>query len=139
MSILVNVINQKMVMSSCNNELVAGSQQFVKFRFNLDEDWKDLVSFAQFRQGENAYNQYLDEDNCAYLPPEIGVGTCTLMLYGSNNATIGTCEISKIADYSHRSLRSFRIIRKYLSHHVVETGCDTGVRILPVRKKGSGF
>ena len=90
MSILVNVINQKMVMSSCNNELVAGSQQFVKFRFNLDEDWKDLVAFAQFRQGENAYNQYLDEDNCAYLPPEIGVGTCTLMLYGSNNATIGT-------------------------------------------------
>ena len=90
MSILVNVINQKMVMSSCNSELVAGSQQFVKFRFNLDEDWQDLVAFAQFRQGEHAYNQYLDEDNCAYLPPEIGVGTCTLMLYGSNNATIGT-------------------------------------------------
>lgn len=90
MSILVNVINQKMVMSSCNTELVAGSQQFVKFRFNLDEDWDGLVTFAQFRQGTNAYNQYLDEDNCAYLPPEIGVGTCTLMLYGSYDKTIGT-------------------------------------------------
>ena len=90
MSILVNVINQKMVMSSCNTELIAGSQQFVKFRFNLDEDWDELVAFAQFRQGSNAYNQYLDEDNCVYLPPEIGVGTCTLMLYGSYDKTIGT-------------------------------------------------
>ena len=90
MSILVNVINQKMVMSSCNTELIAGSQQFVKFRFNLDEDWNGLVTFAQFRQGTNAYNQYLDGDNCAYLPPEIGAGTCTLMLYGSYDKTIGT-------------------------------------------------
>ena len=90
MSILVNVVNQKMYVSSTMEGIVAGSQQFVKFRFNLSEEWDGLMTFAQFRQNGVAYNQYLDEENSAYLPPEIGVGTCTLMLYGSHNTTIGT-------------------------------------------------
>lgn len=34
------------------------------------------MTFAQFMQNGVAYNQYLDEENSAYLPPEIGVGTC---------------------------------------------------------------
>lgn len=90
MSILVNVVNQKMYVSSSVDSLVAGSQKFVKFKFNLSDEWNGLMVFAQFRQGEGAYNVYLDEDNCAHLPPEIGVGTCTLMLYGSHDETIGT-------------------------------------------------
>ena len=90
MSILVNVVNQKMYISSTMEGLVAGSQNFVKFRFNLSEEWDGLMTFAQFRQGDEAYNQYLDEDNCVYLPAEIGAGTCTMMLYGSHNTTIGT-------------------------------------------------
>lgn len=90
MSILVNVVNQKMYVSSNADGLVAGSQQFVQFKFNLSSEWDGLMTFAQFRQGAEAYNQYLDEDNCVYLPAEIGVGTCTLMLYGSHNTTIGT-------------------------------------------------
>lgn len=90
MSILVNVVNQKMYVSSNADGLVAGSQQFVKFKFNLSSEWDGLMTFAQFRQGEGAYNQYLDEDNCVYLPAEIGVGTCTMMLYGSHDTTIGT-------------------------------------------------
>ena len=90
MSILVNVVNQKMYVSSNADGLVAGSQQFVKFKFNLSEEWNGLMTFAQFRQGEGAYNQYLDEDNCVYLPAEIGVGTCTMMLYGTHDTTIGT-------------------------------------------------
>ena len=90
MSILVNVVNQKMYVSSNADGLVAGSQQFVKFKFNLSEEWNGLMVFAQFRQGEGAYNQYLDEDNCVYLPAEIGVGTCTMMLYGTHDTTIGT-------------------------------------------------
>lgn len=90
MSILINVVNQKMYMSSTMEGLVAGSQQFVKFQFNLTDEWDGLLTFAQFRQSGKAYNQYLDEDNCVYLPPEIGVGTCTLMLYGSHDTTIGT-------------------------------------------------
>lgn len=90
MSILVNVVNQKMYVSSTMEGIVAGSQQFVKFRFNLSDEWDGLLTFAQFRQNGVAYNQYLDEENAAYLPAEIGVGTCTLMLYGSHDKTIGT-------------------------------------------------
>lgn len=90
MGILVNVVNQKMYVSSTMEGIVAGSQRFVKFRFNLSEEWDGLMTFAQFMQNGVAYNQYLDKENCVYLPSEIGVGTCTLMLYGSHNTTIGT-------------------------------------------------
>lgn len=89
MSIIVNVINQKMI-APCLRDIIAGSQKFVKFRFNLDSNWNNLVIFAQFIQNGVAHNQYLDNENCVYLPPEIEAGTCTLMLYGSNNQTIGT-------------------------------------------------
>ena len=90
MSILVNVINQKMYISSTMEGIVAGSQRFVKFKFNLSEEWDGLRTFAQFSQGGKAYNQYLDNDNSVYLPSEIVAGTVTLMLYGSLNTTIGT-------------------------------------------------
>ena len=90
MDILVNVANQKLKIATNLKSLVAGTQEFVRFVFNLTGDWDDLLTFAQFRQDGVAYNQYLDEDNSAYLPAEIGTGTCTLMLYGSNDKTIGT-------------------------------------------------
>lgn len=48
------------------------------------------MKFAQFRQNGVAYNSYLDEENSAYLPTEIGEGTCTMMLYGSGGEVIGT-------------------------------------------------
>lgn len=90
MSIIVNVINQKMYVSSHVDELIAGSQNFVKFKFNLDEEWENLVAFAQFQQNGIAYNQYLDDKNTVYLPSEICAGFCTLMLYGSYDKAIGT-------------------------------------------------
>lgn len=90
MSILVNVVNQKMYVSSTMESIVTGSQQFVKFRFNLSDEWDGLLTFAQFRQNGVAYNQYLDEENAVYLPAEIGAGACTLMLYGSKDKVIGT-------------------------------------------------
>lgn len=90
MSILVNVVGQKMYVSSTMDGIVAGSQNFVKFRFNLTDDWDGLMTFAQFRQGGVAYNQYLDEENSVFLPAEIGMGTCTLMLYGSDDTVRGT-------------------------------------------------
>lgn len=90
MSIFVNVVNQKMSITSTFDNIVSGTQGFVKFRFNLSEDWDGLMSFAQFRQNGVAYNQYLDENDSVYLPSEIDTGTCTLMLYGSNENTIAT-------------------------------------------------
>lgn len=90
MDILVNVANQKLKIATNLKSLVAGTQEFVRFTFNLTGDWDDLMTFAQFQQNGVAYNAYLDENNSAYLPSEIGVGTCTLMLYGSNDKTIAT-------------------------------------------------
>ncbi len=90
MDILVNVANQKLKIATNLKSLVAGTQEFVRFVFNLTGDWDGLLTFAQFTQNGVSYNQYLDADNSAYLPSEIGVGTCTLMLYGSNDRTIAT-------------------------------------------------
>ena len=90
MDILVNVANQKLKIATNLKSLVAGTQEFVRFTFNLTGDWDDLMTFAQFQQNGVAYNAYLDENNSAYLPSEIGVGTCTMMLYGSNDKTIAT-------------------------------------------------
>lgn len=90
MEILVNVFNQKLKIATNLKTIVEGSQQFVKFIFNLDEAWDGLSVFAQFRQGENAYNEYLDSDNSVFLPHEITEGSCILLLYGTGGNIIGT-------------------------------------------------
>lgn len=90
MEIFVNVVNQKLKVATNLKNYVSGTQEFIRFVFGLSDDWDDLSVFAQFRQGSEAYNVYLDTNNSAYLPPEIGAGTCTLMLYGSHNRTRAT-------------------------------------------------
>lgn len=90
MDILVNVASQKLKIATNLKSLVAGTQEFIRFVFNTSSDWDGLTAFAQFRQNGAAYNQYLDDDNAAYLPSEIGVGTCNVMLYGSGGNTIAT-------------------------------------------------
>lgn len=90
MDILVNVVNQKLKIATNLKNLVAGTQKFIKFTFNLPDDWDNLLTFVQFQQNGVAYNTYLDENNGTYLPSEIGAGICTMMLYGSNEKTIAT-------------------------------------------------
>ena len=90
MEIFVNVTNQKLSISSSFCNVVSGSQDFVKFKFILGEEWNGLLTFAQFTQNGSAYNSYLDENNCAFLPSEIQGGTCTLMLYGADGTVKAT-------------------------------------------------
>lgn len=90
MELLINVINQKLKLATNLKNLVAGSQQFIKLTFNLSEEWDDLLTFAQFIQGENAYSQYLDENNSVYLPHEIQAGTCKVILYGTGSQGEGS-------------------------------------------------
>ena len=90
MELLVNVNNQKLRLATNLKSLVAGSQQFIKLTFNLSEEWDDLLTFAQFIQGENAYSQYLDENNSVYLPHEIQAGTCKVILYGTGSQGEGS-------------------------------------------------
>lgn len=90
MEILINVSNQKLKIVNNLNNIISGTQKFVKFIFELGSDWDGLLTFAQFMQNGVPYNQYLDEENSVYLPTEIQPGTCTVMLYGSNEEVIGT-------------------------------------------------
>ncbi len=90
MDILVNVSNQKLKLETNLHSLVEGSQKFVRFVFDLSSEWDGLLVFAQFTQNGNSYNQYLDDNNCVYLPAEIVAGECTVMLYGSGHTVIGT-------------------------------------------------
>ena len=90
MDILVNVVNQKLKITTNLKNLVSGTQEFVRFVFNLSSDWDGLTTFAQFIQDGTAYNQLLDSDKSAYLPSEIKDGTVTMMLYGSGGNVIAT-------------------------------------------------
>lgn len=86
MEIIIKVNNQRMHPTDNIRGIVEGSQNFVKFKFELGEDWSGLTVFAQFSQDETGYNQYLDNDNCVYLPPEIVKGECKLVLYGNGGS-----------------------------------------------------
>ena len=90
MDILVNVANQRLKIATNLKTLVSGTQEFVRFVFNLSNDWDDLIVFAQFIQDGVAYNQILDEENSVYLPSEIKDGTAMMMLYGSGGDVIAT-------------------------------------------------
>lgn len=83
MRILINVVNQRMKLETNLINLVSGTQRFIEFKFIYGEDWASLTTFAQFTQGGNSYNEYLDENGCCYLPPEIEEGLCTIMLFGT--------------------------------------------------------
>ena len=90
MELSVNVIKQKLKLATNSYNLVAGSQQFVKFIFNLSDEWDGLLTFAQFIQDSNSYNAYLDENNSVYLPHEIQAGTCKVILYGTGSQGEGS-------------------------------------------------
>lgn len=90
MDIYVSVANQKLKIATNLQNLVAGTKNFIRFIFKLTDDWVDLHPFVQFQQNGKAFNQYLDEEDSAYLPPQITAGTCTMMLYGSDGEIIGT-------------------------------------------------
>ena len=88
MDILVNVSSQKLRIPTNMRNIVAESQKFVRFVFNLSSDWDNLTAFAQFKQEDHTYNVYLERDDTVYLPYEIKTGKCTLMLYGTNDEVL---------------------------------------------------
>ena len=90
MDIYVSVANQKLKIATNLKNLVAGTKDFIRFIFELTDDWQNLHPFVQFKQNDVTYNQYLDEEDSAYLPAEITSGTCTMTLYGSNGKTVAT-------------------------------------------------
>lgn len=88
MDILVNVVNQKLKITTNLKDLVAGTQNFIRFVFNLTSEWDNLSAYVQFSQDGHYYNVTLDEDNSVYLPAEIGAGECTMVLAGTGSNVI---------------------------------------------------
>ena len=68
--------------------IIAGTQQFIRFLFELSPNWDDMQVYAQFCQDGEAYNVLIN-NNIAYLPSEIGPGKCTLLISGSNGTKKG--------------------------------------------------
>lgn len=93
MDIRVDVVNQRLQTATNLTSFIAGTQEFIRFVFNLDGDWDGLLVFAQFTQNGQSYNQYLDSDNSAYLPAEIVSGEATLTLYGSYENKKATTDV----------------------------------------------
>lgn len=85
MNILVTVEGQKMRIATDQQRHIEGSKRFVRFRFDLSEEWHDMIIFANFVQGDKLYPVQLDSSACAYLPSEVREGNCLLVLYGGTS------------------------------------------------------
>lgn len=97
MDISVSVVGQKMYLQTGNYIYAPGTNNFVRFLFDLSDDWDGYMMFAQWRQGNNTYNAYLDSANRAYLPMEIVSGECTMMLCGTLSTNhVGTTKPVKL-------------------------------------------
>ena len=91
--VYINVSGQRLSAAPSCGGFVDGSQRFVRFIFYLGEDWEGLTVAAQFAQSGTAYNVLLDEQNCAYLPPEIKEGTFSLTIRGTAGDVIATTNV----------------------------------------------
>ena len=97
MEIKVNVDKQKLKVTTNLKTFVSGTQEFIKFTFNfLDSTWDGLKIFAQFRQGDTAYNVYLDSNKSVCLPHEIIAGECLLTLHGAYGNIIAITDSLKL-------------------------------------------
>ena len=93
MDILVTVEGQKMKLASNQTHHIEGSSQFVKFIFNLSDEWNGLDSNVQFIQNGEAYGQKLDgsgNKKYAFLPNGITEGECKMVLYGGDGTIRAT-------------------------------------------------
>lgn len=88
MDVLVSVVGQQLKIATNFKSLVEGSQNFVRFCFNLDGAWDGLTKVAQFKQGDSAYNVALDDDDRCFLPTEIESGECRVALYGEGTNSV---------------------------------------------------
>lgn len=97
MEVKINVDKQKLKVTTNLKTFVSGTQEFIKFTFNfMDSTWNDLTIFAQFRQGDKAYNVYLDDNKSVYLPHEVEPGECLLTLHGAYDKVIAITDSLKL-------------------------------------------
>lgn len=92
MDVFIDVVNQKLRVATNLRKYVSGTNQFVRFVFNLSDDWAGLTTCAEFLQNENVFSHELDSNNSVYLPREVTHGKCSLSLKGTNGTVTATSE-----------------------------------------------
>lgn len=85
MDVKINVAGQKLRVATNLRTIVSGSKKFVRFEFNLGNDWDSLTKVCQFKQSDGIYNRELDEGGSCYLPVYIVQGKCEMILYGESS------------------------------------------------------
>ncbi len=89
MAIKIFVDQQKLRVTE-NKSVWSDTQEFVKFDFSFSSDWDNLLTFAQFTQGDESYNVYLDGNKSVCLPAEIKDGLVSLTLCGTKGEVKAT-------------------------------------------------
>lgn len=97
MEVLVSVIGQKLRIGTNCRTFVEGSRNFIKFIFDLSDDWDGLEITAQFIQDGTAYNRTVGQDRSVYLPKEVHDGKCWLVVRGTGGIIIATTDMAELS------------------------------------------
>lgn len=81
------ILSGQKVMCSELFETATDSVERVQINFVRGQDWENLDITAQFTQGNKTYSVHPDENDCCYLPAEIGVGEYYISAFGVLGAT----------------------------------------------------
>ena len=82
-----------------DNELIAGSRNYVYAHFSFTEDWDGLVKTVFFKQGDSTFiTQVLDRNNCCLVPGELMAddGEFTVHVTGGDGNIIITTNPLKV-------------------------------------------
>ena len=82
MNINIKVDGQNLYVTHNLHSVIDGSKEFIKFVFDLPDEWKELNPTVQFIQGATHTDVVLDSSYSATLPSDLAVGDCHVILYG---------------------------------------------------------
>lgn len=89
MDILAIVKGQKMKLTANNSCYISGSNRFVRFKFEMSDEWKNLSVIAMFEQNGQISSQTVT-DGYAFLPSDIREGNCNMTLFGIGGTIFAT-------------------------------------------------
>lgn len=89
MDIIAIVKGQKMRLVANNSCYISGSNGFVRFKYELSDEWKNLSVIAMFEQNGQISSQTVT-DGYAFLPSDICEGNCDMTLFGIGGTIFAT-------------------------------------------------
>ena len=90
MDIHIGIVNQRLKLRTNVKSIATDNRKFIRFVFDLPNDWEGLEVEAQFSQDDSKYKYTLDSKNSVYFPSEITEGEFSLGIRGTGNDVIAT-------------------------------------------------